>query len=153
MSPLMIDVVGSIVAMLVGFAIGQIVAWREAKVGGRSFIVPTLHHGEKTPKVAAALVILVAVTSLISGVVTQNQIKRCNEEFRQALTVRSEAAGEVFQAQTDLQIRLAQAPSGDAGDDERYLARQDFVRRMAELQEYRESHPIPEIGCGEAGAD
>lgn len=145
----MMEVIGSIVAMLVGFGIGQIVAWREAKIGGRTFVLPTVHPGEKTPKVAAALVVLVAVVSLFSAVYTTQEVRECNRAFRENLVARSDAAGEVFERITNLQEDLAAAPEGSAGADERYLARQDFVREMEEIRAYRADHPIPEIECGE----
>lgn len=145
----MMEVIGSIVAMLVGFGIGQIVAWREAKIGGRTFVLPTVHPGDKTPKVAAALVVLVAAVSLFSAVFTAQEVRECNEAFREGLVVRSDAAMEVFDLITDLQKDLAAAPEGSAGEDERYLARQDFVREMEDVRIYRADHPIPEIECGE----
>ena len=149
MSQTMVEVIWSIVAMLVGFGIGQIVAWREAKIGGRTFVLPTIHPGEKTPKVAAVLVILVAVVSLVSAVYTQNVARKCDEDFREALVARSDAVTEVIGLISDLQEDLAEAPEGPDGEDERYLARQDFVRDMEKVRIYRADHPFPEIECGE----
>ena len=149
MSHTMMEVIWSIVAMLVGFGVGQIVAWREAKIGGRTFVLPTIHPGEKTPKVAAVLVILVAVVSLVSAVYTQNVARKCDEDFREALIARSDAVTEVIGLISDLQDDLAAAPEGDDGEDERYQARQDFVREMGEIRAYRDAHPFPEIECGE----
>lgn len=148
MNELVMDVITSVVAVFVGFGLGQIVAWRKAVVGGREFLVPTAHPGPRSSRIAAALIIVVAVASMATGVVTQYRVEECNQVFRQALSVRSEAAGDVFEKITTLQVKLAQADPGPAGDDNRYQARKDFVQEMKALTEYRKMHPIPDVECG-----
>lgn len=147
MSHVMMDVLTSVVALVVGFALGQIVAWRTAKIAGRPFLVPTAHPGPRTQKIAAALVILVAVASMISGVVTQSRVEACNAAFRETIKARSAGTTEQFKAITDLQGRLATADPGPNGDQERFDARREYVQRVAEIDAYRESHPYPEAEC------
>lgn len=147
MSHTLVDVLGSLVALAVGFAIGQIVAWRRAKIGGREFLVPTAHPGPRTAKIAAALVILVATASMLSGVATQARIERCNERYREIVQIRSDGSAEQFQAITDLQVRLARAEAGIGGAEERYQARQDYVERVQEIEAFRASHPYPTTEC------
>ena len=147
MSEVLVDVLTSVVCLVVGFGLGQIIAWRQARVAGRTFLVPTAHPGPKTQKIAAVVVIVVAVTSMISGVVTQARVEECNAAFRETIKARSAGTTEQFQAITDLQMRLAEAEPGDEGETERYFARQDYVKRAAEIDAYRADHPYPDVEC------
>lgn len=147
MSEVLVDVLTSVVCLVVGFGLGQIIAWRQARVAGRTFLVPTAHPGPKTQKIAAVVVIVVAVTSMISGVVTQARVEACNTAFRETIKARSAGTTEQFQAITDLQMRLAETTPGDEGEAERHQARQDYVKRVAEIDAYRAGHPYPEAEC------
>ena len=147
MSEVLVDVLTSVVALVVGFGLGQIVAWRTAKIAGRPFLVPTAHPGPKTQKIAAAVVVLVAVTSMVSGVVTLARVEDCNRAFRETIKARSAGTTEQFQAITDLQMRLAETTPGDEGEAERHQARQDYVKRVAEIDAYRATHPYPDTEC------
>ena len=147
MSEVLVDALTSVVCLVVGFGLGQIIAWRQARVAGRTFLVPTAHPGPKTPKIVAVVVIIVAMVSVISGMVTQARVEECNAAFRETLKARSEGATEQFQAITDLQMRLATADPGAPGDHDRYEARKDYVQRVAEIDAYREAHPYPDTEC------
>lgn len=147
MSHTIVEVITSLVALAIGFALGQIVAWRRAQVGGRAFLVTTAHPGPRTTKIAAALVIVVAVSSMISGVITQARVEECNQVFRETLKARSQGTTEQFQAITDLQVRLAVTPAGDEGAAERLDARQDYVKRVQEIEAFRAAHPYPATEC------
>ena len=147
MSETLMDVLTSVVALVVGFGLGQVVAWRQATVAGRSFLVPTARPGPKTMKVAAAVVIVVAVTSMVSGVVIQNRLEECNRAFRETIKARSAGTTEQFDAITDLQTRLANADVGLEGAEDRLAARQDYVKRAAEIDAYRAAHPYLDVEC------
>ena len=147
MSEVLVDVLTSVVCLVVGFGLGQIIAWRQARVAGRTFLVPTAHPGPKTQKIAAVVVIVVAVTSMISGVVTQARVEACNTAFRETIKARSAGTTEQFQAITDLQERLATADPGAPGDHDRYTARKDYIQRVAEIDAYRAAHPYPDTEC------
>ena len=147
MSEVLVDVLTSVVALVVGFGLGQVVAWRTAKIAGRPILVPTAHPGPRTAKIAAVVVIIVAMTSVVSGVVTQNRVEECNAAFRETIKARSAGTTEQFQAITDLQMRLAETTPGDEGEAERHQARQDYVKRVAEIDAYRATHPYPDTEC------
>lgn len=147
MSELMMDVVTSVVAMIVGFGIGQVVAWRRAEIGGREFIVPTAHPGPRTAKIAAFLLVVIATTSMVSGVVTQNQVEECNANFREILKARSAGTSEQFDAITELQMALVEADPTSAGEADRFAARRAYLERVEEIEAYRASHPYPDTEC------
>lgn len=147
MSELTMDVITSLVAVVVGFGLGQIVAWRKATIGGRPFLVPTAHPSPRSAKIAALLVILVAVSSMVSGVVTQHRLEECNEDFRETLRLRSAGTTEQFEAITDLQERLADAEPGVEGSQERYNARLDYVDRVEKIAASRAANPYPDVEC------
>lgn len=147
MSEVLVDVLTSVVCLVVGFGLGQIVAWRQARVAGRTFLVPTAHPGPKTPKIVAVVVIIVAIVSVISGMVTQARVEECNAAFRETIKARSAGTTEQFDAITTLQERLATADPGAPGDRDRYEARKDYVHRVAEIDAYRAAHPYPDTEC------
>ena len=147
MSEVLVDILTSVVCLVVGFGLGQIVAWRTAKIAGRPFLVPTAHPGPKTQKIAAAVVIIVAIVSVISGMVTQARVEECNAAFRETIKARSAGTTEQFDAITTLQERLATADPGAPGDHDRYTARKDYVQRVAEIDAYRAAHPYPDTEC------
>ena len=147
MSEVLVDILTSVVCLVVGFGLGQIIAWRQARVAGRTFLVPTAHPGPKTQKIAAAVVIIVAIVSVISGMVTQARVEECNAAFRETIKARSAGTTEQFDAITTLQERLATADPGAPGDHDRYTARKDYVQRVAEIDAYRAAHPYPDTEC------
>lgn len=147
MSEVLVDVLTSVVCLVVGFGLGQIVAWRQARVAGRTFLVPTAHPGPKTQKIVAVVVIIVAIVSVISGMVTQARVEECNAAFRETIKARSAGTTEQFDAITTLQERLATADPGAPGDHDRYTARKDYVQRVAEIDAYRAAHPYPDTEC------
>lgn len=147
MSEVLVDVLTSVVCLVVGFGLGQIVAWRQARVAGRTFLVPTAHPGPKTQKIVAVVVIIVAIVSVISGMVTQARVEECNAAFRETIKARSAGTTEQFDAITTLQERLATADPGAPGDRDRYEARKDYVHRAAEIDAYRAAHPYPDTEC------
>ena len=162
-------------AVLVGFVIGRIFAYRAQKEDGTEVKRPIVN---KTNRNFTLLVITLLVLAVISVVSTAVQVAKqadCNQQFRDALVTRAA----ITQEDTKLQDELTQLNTSDAEGLRDFLTglvtlpddapdnaldddvakyqklvadnaekRDDVLQRRDELRQERAENPLPEPTCG-----
>lgn len=145
MSSIFASLLFSFAGLVVGFIGGQLIAWRRHG----SLIVPTYHprSGHRSDFIVGLLIVALAVATLVQGMVNQQQQTDCNNEFRRVISERSSLTQEQNRASADLQRRLIEiGPSEEAGE-QRSAAREDYVKRLDEIDAQRSTNPYPDPRC------
>lgn len=153
-------VVGSLGWSLLGFAVGWIAAsLRRDVLTIKEAIVDEEQQFPHGPSVTTAtrwlgvIVILLAVASVIQGVVTQRRLSdvtECqaefNAEFAEVLTLRADLAEEDRVALQSMLIGIYRVREDDAAQEERF---REYVEQIQASNEEREDHPLPELPRGD----
>lgn len=158
-----LNLVVSIGSGAIGFVAGQIVHWRRHP---HSFfaVTPTVSGTQRTQRLAAMLVGLLAVVTVASSTVTSIQVRQqieasaesdaaqreCNRALTERLAIRAEITENDHQNTTDFVIEVQRAMAEGPRDDtypriveaaERYVEWQD---RLAEA---KQNIPLDEHAC------
>lgn len=88
-----IDWVVNALFLALGFVLGQVVQWKQKKIGRTSIAVPTVHMNSKRLDMLLALGVAIAIVgTLATAVYQQDKDKRCMEELWSAMEARSDAS-------------------------------------------------------------
>lgn len=147
MSSIVSSLLFSIAGLIVGFVGGQIIAWK--RYG--SLIVPTYHprQGQRRADfVIGILVVILALATMIQGVVSQQRQGDCNDEFRRVIAERGTLTQRQNAANVELQERLVElSPSVPENVEKRQEARQRYVDEIREIDAQKSRNPYPDPRC------
>lgn len=141
------EIITSLISLAVGFILGQIVAWHRTRIRGHSFVYPAPERSKRARYYVAALLVVMAVASVLQGAYFQHAQSRCNASFREAVVSRSQGSSGQFQALVELQEKLVMAPPGPRGETAKAEARQEYIDQAHALTEQRKANPYPDPEC------
>lgn len=158
-----LNLIVSLGAGAIGFVAGQIVHWRRHP---HSFFVvtPTVRGTQRTQRLAAMLVALLAVVTVASSTVTSIQVRQqiasraesdaaqreCNRALTERLAIRAEITENDHQNTTDFVIEVQRAMA-EGPEEDTYprivAAAERYVHRQDRLAEAKQTIPINEHAC------
>ncbi|QKY79960.1 membrane protein [Gordonia phage Clawz] len=158
MSSIWTSLLFSIAGLIFGFIGGQMIAWR--RYG--SLIIPTYHPRSSQRRadfIIGILVVALAMATLVQGVIAQENQTNCNNEFRRVLKERASLTQQqtlesrnLQQELIDIEVLYPPAVLVDPQKREDYIhardhARQNYVKRLTDLDEQRTHNPYPDPRC------
>lgn len=157
------NLIVSIGSGAIGFVAGQMVHWRRHP---DSFFVvaPTVRGTQRTQRLGAMLVALLAVVTVASSTVTSIQVRQqiasraeadaeqreCNRSLTERLAIRAEITENDHQNTTDFVIEVQQAMAAGPGTGSypRIVEAADrYVERQDRLAEAKQNIPLDEHAC------
>lgn len=158
-----LNLIVSLGAGAIGFVAGQIVHWRRHP---NSFFVvtPTVRVTQRTQRLAAMLVGLLAVVTVASSTVTSIQVRQqvaeraeaeaaqreCNRALTERLAIRAEIVENDHQNTTDFVVAVREAMAAGPGTvsyPRIVEAAERYVERQNRLSEAKQDIPIDERAC------
>lgn len=160
-----------VICGIVGYAAGTIMAYRHAKVGGVRLVVPFVPKSSRNFTIVVLTLAVVSAFSVITGQLQQSHARRCEVQFRDAITAQARINAEdrgleaeddqlrnrrddALDTLVDTLIRSQQNGGGFRALQEYYdevetinAAQDDLVKRRAELQRQRDRNPYPSPTC------
>lgn len=141
------DWVANALFLALGFVLGQVVQWKQKKVGRTSVAVPTVHMNSKRLDMLLSLGVAIAIVgTLATAVYQQNQDKQCMEELWSAIEARSAASDAARTGTRELVEGLmanSQLPDAERAAANKRLA-DDYTRIMREADERLERTRLTE---------
>lgn len=142
-----IDWVANALFLVMGFVLGQVVQWKQKKVGRASAAVPTVHMNSKRLDMLLALGVGIAIVgTMATAVYQQEQDKQCMEELWAAMEARSAASDAARDGTRELVEGLM--ANSTLPDAERQAANKrltdDYTRIMREATERLERTRLAE---------
>lgn len=158
-----LNLIVSIGSGAIGFVIGQLVHWR--KHPDSFFVVaPTVPINQRTRRLGAMLVALLAVVTVASSTATSIQVRQqteaqaeaaaeqreCNRTLTERLAIRAKITENDHQNTTDFVIAVQQAMTEESGTGaypKIVEAADRFVERQDRLAEEKQNIPITKDAC------
>ena len=141
------DWVANVLFLVLGFVLGQVVQWKQKKVGRASVAVPTVHLNSKRLDMLLSLGVAIAIVgTLATAVYQQEQDKQCMEELWEAIEARSYASDAARDGTRELVEGLmvhSQLPDAEREAAYRELADR-YTRTMREATERLERTRLAE---------